>query len=356
MVALAARVTGDTAHRNHAHAGPRGAGRPIGGGLPHTPARPAGCLLPNSWRFFLSESLTRPGWTGWAELVRLGADFGLPGRDTLRLRLLISVLSITLALASAVRAEEIIIPAAANTPGFGDTQWRTDVGVKTRSDTTAEFTIELLEAGADNSDPLALSFSLDPGQSARFADLLGESFGFEGTGALRITPTAGDLLVSSRTYNDNPDGTFGQFIPGYPLSSAVTEGETVSLIQLSRSESSDEGYRTNIGFVNVTGGPGTIEVSLYSGDGVLLGTLDYPLVPYGYMQANDIFATVDAGDLADGYAMVSSATEGMAFFVYASVVDNRSGDAIFIPAQVDVEAVVEVGERFAVFEIFFRPG
>jgi hypothetical protein len=37
--------------------------------------------------------------------------------------------------------------------------------------------------------------------------------------------------------------------------------------------------------------------------------------------------------VTDGYALVQTLTPGARFFAYASVVDNRSGDPVFIAAQ-----------------------
>ncbi|MEW6338599.1 MAG: hypothetical protein ACOY3Y_04220 [Acidobacteriota bacterium] len=39
-------------------------------------------------------------------------------------------------------------------------------------------------------------------------------------------------------------------------------------------------------------------------------------------------------DVSDGYAVLRTPTPGGRFYAYASVVDNRSGDPIYVPAQV----------------------
>jgi hypothetical protein len=68
----------------------------------------------------------------------------------------------------------------------------------------------------------------------------------------------------------------------------------------------------------------------------------------------DIFALVTDQDVADGYALVRTRSSGGRFFAYASVVDNRSGDAVFIPAQ--EEGPTQAQERLVVFEAFMRDG
>jgi hypothetical protein len=229
----------------------------------------------------------------------------------------------------------IYIPAAAHTPGLGDTNWRTDLQIKPRGAQPATVRIDLLERDRDNSSPTSVTVTVDPGVSVRSEDVLSGLFGFTGSAALRITATSGDVMVTSRTFNDDASGTYGQYIPGSEDSEAFGEGEHAALIQLSMSVDPEQGYRSNVGFLNVTGRSIDIEVSLYRSTGVHLGTLDYVLLPYEYDQVTNIFDAVSTANVEDGYALVRTTTSGGEFFTYASVVDNRSGDAIYIPGQQD---------------------
>ena len=97
---------------------------------------------------------------------------------------------------------------------------------------------------------------------------------------------------------------------------------------------SGTGCRTNLGLVNATGLTISVEVKLCKGDGSGLGSQTYTLPPYGFRQINEIFRTVTNQDVADGYAVLRTTTSGGAFFAYASVIDSRSGDPIYIPARV----------------------
>jgi hypothetical protein len=49
-------------------------------------------------------------------------------------------------------------------------------------------------------------------------------------------------------------------------------------------------------------------------------------------QIDRIFQQVTGSDVSDGYIVVSTTTPGGRFFAYASVVDNASGDPVYIPA------------------------
>ncbi len=142
----------------------------------------------------------------------------------------------------------VYVPAAAHLGGTADTNWRTDLEVHNPGAIGAAFTVELLRRDQANPSPQAVMLSLDGGHSVRYEDVLQSLFGFAGAGALRITPTAGAVMVTSRTYNDVPGGTYGQFIPGYAAPQALKTGVEARLIQLDRSASESTGFRTNVGF------------------------------------------------------------------------------------------------------------
>lgn len=254
--------------------------------------------------------------------------------------------------ASMAGAQELYVPAAAHNSGAGGTVWRTDLEVKARGDAPASFTVELLEERTANSDPLSATFSVEAGESLRLADVVDAVFGFTGSGALRLTAVQGAILATSRTFNTNPDGTYGQYIPAYEAEKAAEHGNDYVLMQLSSSES----YRTNVGFVNTTDASLALEVDLYTASAVLLGSLPLTLRPCEMRQVPAVFTQVTNEAVEDGYALVRTSTDGGRFFAYASVVDNLSGDAIFIPAQLDGPIEAPLAPRFVVFEAFMRYG
>jgi hypothetical protein len=262
------------------------------------------------------------------------------------------VVWLALLVASIGSAQQLYVPAAAHPSGAAGTVWRTDLEVKARANEPAWFTVELLQERTANTCPLLASFSLEPGTSLRLVDVVDTVFGFYGSGALRLTATAGAILATSRTYNTNPNGTFGQYIPGIDAEIAAEHGHDYVLMQLSSSAA----FRTNVGFVNTTGESLALEVDLYTASASLLGSVPVTLRPYEMRQIPAVFTLVTSEPVDDGYAVVSTSTEAGRFFAYASVVDNLSGDAIFIPAQLDGPLAVPPEPRFVVFEAFMRYG
>ena len=123
--------------------------------------------------------------------------------------------------AASAGSQELYIPAAAHSSGLSGTHWRSDLEVKARGESPASFKIELLEENRNNSQAPATEFTVAAGHSMRLGDVIGDVFGFEGNAAMRITTLSGAIQVSSRTYNDDPEGTFGQFIPAFPAEEAA---------------------------------------------------------------------------------------------------------------------------------------
>jgi hypothetical protein len=223
------------------------------------------------------------------------------------------------------------VPAAAHVAGANHTLWRTDLEAMNPGQVEARFRLEVLPADSDNSTPMGQSHVVQAGQSVRYQDVL-SLFNLEGSAALRIVPEAGEILVTSRTFNDVGSETYGQYVPAINDVEALTTEETARLVQLAYSPNPRSGYRTNIGFVSACDETVTIDLDLYTGSGSHLGLVQVVLPPYAYHQENAVFADFTSSPLDDAYAEVRSNSEGARYFAYASVVDNLSGDPVFIPS------------------------
>jgi hypothetical protein len=233
---------------------------------------------------------------------------------------------------SASSSDALYVAAGAHAAGAAGTVWRTDLYVHNPGATQATYTIESLRRNQANPSPAAVTFSLSSGLAATYPDVLWGNFTFNGAASLRVTPSAGSLMVTSRTYNQAPGGTFGQFAPGQPIAETVSSGQEGRLIGLSHNPGLAVGFRTNIGFVNATDGSIGVIVALYDAVGTQLGMKEWTLAPYEFKQINRIFEQVTGDVVSGGYAVVSTPTAGGRFFAYASVIDNRTGDPIFVLA------------------------
>ena len=87
-----------------------------------------------------------------------------------------------------------------------------------------------------------------------------------------------------------------------------------------------------MGFTEYEGKDTQLKVQIYSSDGKKLAERDYIINGYKNLQINGIFSDMGiSGDVSYSYAKIKVLSGG-SIFAYASVVDNKTGDAIFIPA------------------------
>jgi PKD repeat protein len=220
-----------------------------------------------------------------------------------------------------------VVPAAAHTDGLEGTRWRTDLYVVNPGIFfDAEYELVFLPQGEDNSAVEGLVLRLGPRRAARYQDVVAEVLGATGAGALRLDPKAGPLPVAStRTFNSTAGGSYGQGIPARLSIEALGSRTEGRLSHLRRTAE----FRSNIGFVNLSGLPIEVMLELHAADGGSLGTLIVELEPWSFDQLTDVLA--ELGTIEGAYAVVSTQTPDGRFLAYASVVDNSSGDPMYVP-------------------------
>lgn len=225
----------------------------------------------------------------------------------------------------------LVIAAASHADGLNGTTWRTQLEVCNPSPDPRIYRVELLPGYPPRAAPPPATLSLEPHACHRHDDVLASLFGFAGSGALRIVSEEGALAASSRTYADTADGTFGQSIPAVPECEAFS-GEQALLLQLSSSADPDEGFRTNVGLVNLADQPAEVRLTASSGNWHHLGFLRVPVPPRSHRQLSDLLRVLGAGTVDAASVRVWVPSEGRVI-PYASVVDNATGDPTFIPAR-----------------------
>jgi hypothetical protein len=160
--------------------------------------------------------------------------------------------------------------------------------------------------------------------------------GITGIGALRVI-SPGSIFANARIYNNlsaTGGGTFGQFIPALPRTFALTEGTLLGLSNIVSGSAVAAGSgnaRTNIGLFNPSENATTVALELRDASGVLLGQRQLTLGPWTQLQmplsgANGLFNTVNGDEPTSSVYFLS----GAPLFVYASVVDNPTGDASYV--------------------------
>ena len=244
------------------------------------------------------------------------------------------IVSAFLLICGSAAAGEKFIVAAAHTPGSNNTFFLTDVRIVNLSPSAAEVNMTFLAAGSDNTLAQPITVSIGPRESKEFIDVLSSLFGLTtAVGAIRVSSGA-DLVISSRTYTPSANagcpGSYGQFIAGVDSGTAVARsiipGVTIS-------GSPAVGFRTNLGLVNPSSSPATVTLTLRTNAGTNAGTATATVPPLGFIQQSvSNFFGVSAPDTTDDFVEVAASTP---IFAYGSVVDNQSGDSVFVPASLD---------------------
>jgi hypothetical protein len=214
------------------------------------------------------------------------------------------------------------IAAVAHTPGANGTMFITDVRLFNRGTSPAQITLILTPTAADGRTNFdAVKLVVAPMQIVALDDVVQATMLSAGTGQLELAGAADQVIATSRTYTPSAAGTYGQFVPSAEPTEAIASADSISIPGLENTAD----FRSNIGFAEVAGVSGEAHVRYYDATGAAVLDEVYGMAPYGHAQTR-VNATGEA--LRAEVTVVGDAR----VLAYGSVVDNHSGDAVFIPA------------------------
>jgi PKD repeat protein len=217
-----------------------------------------------------------------------------------------------------------LVPVVAHADGI-DSVWRTDVQIYTS------------DSSVSPSNPLALTASYKGvnyplnirNSTMIIQDILNELRPGETEQGSMILSVRTRLApqIWSRTYNQTPVGTFGQFIPAILLNEAGGGGAVGEGRYYLAGLRSNSRYRTNVGLVNPTALPITAIVRLYDDLGLLVGN---PMSRTLYPFQLDQFPVT--GPAAKPFSVEVEVPAGAWLIGYASLIDGGSSDPAYIQA------------------------
>ena len=220
------------------------------------------------------------------------------------------------------------IPAVANLPGRNGTLWRSDVNVLNPNLTDTSVVLLLLPEishGEPAFEPLVTDpIQIPAGTQLTLSNVLQTQFDLTNTkGGLTVFSLDGaPVVISSRTYTVAPEGgSFGQEVAGQLVSSRGW----VSGVR------HDSLFRTNVGvYLPVDPEPesaAVFAVTVFSADGTEVASGSILFETAGLQQRSlDAFG-VDG--LLDGYAEITCSDPSFAWYGYASIVDQLTGDPVY---------------------------
>jgi hypothetical protein len=267
------------------------------------------------------------------------------------MRRTILTLMVLAVVAGAAEARELtwsyVVPAVANKGGYNGTDWHTDLTVYNPHTYKLPIVVQFLESGHDNSHGVpTIETEVYAWETFNIWDVLGEhGFALRGkigsllvyTDDQKVSSCADhycDLTVFARTYTLNPNGgagEFGQAIPGFPTSLGLDKSVYAFMTQIM----DDQDFRTNVGVTSLSNEMVTVRFEEQKSDGSVIGQHDEILLPFEHSQWR-LEKSVTGGTVA---AFITQGPANAMVVPYASVVQNVTGDAVNIEADMTVVGV-----------------
>ncbi|HEX8152524.1 MAG TPA: hypothetical protein VF698_05335, partial [Thermoanaerobaculia bacterium] len=227
--------------------------------------------------------------------------------------------------------------AAAHTPGVNGTMWMSDVAIQNFQQSALTIELVLVESGFANTNnvfPLT-SATIPANGSVLLKDVLNAYRGTTAiTGAILIGADR-PFAVTSRTYSMAPSGdTVGQTVmPARDFIENTTRPTNLTtavayipgLINNSR-------FRTNLGFVagNASSTDAlALTITLRDAAGAMVGNQRFIAIPAGGFVHTQFSASDRTFDIGSAEFRISQGSG--AVVPYASVIDNVTADAVFVP-------------------------
>jgi hypothetical protein len=234
-------------------------------------------------------------------------------------RLIIAFVALALAATAAPvfalnSGTDVIVPAA----GRG-APWGTDLYIANPGDTTVNGSVFWLVRGQANPSPASFTFSVAPGATAVYEDVILAEFGLASANGAFFVQADGPVIVNSRIFASDGSSTFGQGFEGVPVPGATQTGGTATVVGLSFNSS----FRTNV-YATAGADGATLALDLLDPEGSSFASAGLTLgawEPY-LRRVDQLFSGVANFDNA---TLVARVTAGSAV-VGASKVDNASTD------------------------------
>jgi hypothetical protein len=228
---------------------------------------------------------------------------------------------------------DLCVTAAANTGGNNSTRWLSDLDLINPGATDSDVDVECLLKNQANTAPEVHRVIIPAGGTVRLTNVLGSIF-TASNAAIGIDIVSGSVGAASRFYNTASacGGTYGMYVTGEDVGQVVGSGQPAYFNLLSYSPDASKGFRVNLGFMNDTPADTSIAIDLFGDDGLLLKTVTWTLAPYEHRQFTRIHHDPAPATAAvtHGWARVRVTAPGGTVHAYAMVIDNVSGDPIYM--------------------------
>jgi hypothetical protein len=229
----------------------------------------------------------------------------------------------------------LTFPSVASAHGANGTFFHSDVWLANVGPEALNVTARYRCWAGQNCGTGTVTFAMEPSTARTIPDVVQTLFGApETAGALELSYSSkyrNDALIGhSRVYTPSlPSPTNGAAVPGLGPSAINGDGGFLGLGNNGGDRSS--GFRSNAGVYNPNGIATNVTFQLVRlSDGTPLGhEVTQTWAAFEARQINDVFAAAGAGDVVTtDAALIFGST--MPVFAFVTVIDNQSGDSIFL--------------------------
>jgi uncharacterized repeat protein (TIGR01451 family) len=230
----------------------------------------------------------------------------------------------------AAQNNHYVLPGVADL-NTGGASWRTDMRIFNGGTTPQAASLVFYPQNVGGSSPSTQSVTINPGEVKTLDNILQSIFGQTNVGGAMhiLTMSNSSLIVTGRTYNLTPNGTFGQFIPAVTPFDAVGKGDrSLQILQVEDSVR----YRTNLGLAEVTGNAVSVEVTIVLPDSKVTPKLTFTMQPNEFRQIG-IIRDLGLGNTYNARISVRVLDGDGRVTAYGSVIDMITQDPTYVPAQ-----------------------
>jgi hypothetical protein len=229
--------------------------------------------------------------------------------------------------ATAWAAPDLVIPAAASADGPNGSRWQSEITIHNAG--TQEITAVLTLHGVNGPAGSPATVRVNARSTVVLDDVVRTLFGMAApVGAVTIDlddVAVRKVAVSSRTFNTNSLGEFGQDIPAIPAGSAMVLGDTVVLAGPSNAAAS----RFNFGIFALEAT--TVEWKLLRQDGAIASTTTQTYDAGQHLQYSSGVSSLFNVQPQNADTVHARINGGRAM-LYGSAVNNLSNDPTFVHA------------------------
>jgi uncharacterized repeat protein (TIGR01451 family) len=226
-------------------------------------------------------------------------------------------------------ASKYVVPGIAHLE-TGAARWRSDMQIFNAGSASVRATLQFFRTG-ESTAAATQQVELQPGTITSLQNVVA-MFGQSNVGgAVQVTTdSTSQLVVTARTFDQQENGTVGQFIPAVTVEDAIGIGDrAIQVLQMEESPN----IRSNLGVVEVMGQAVTLEISAFAAESRTTPRVQVQLRPNEFRQFNQILRSLNVGNTYNARIAVRVVGGDGRIAAYGSAVDNRTQDPTYVPGQ-----------------------